>query len=255
MTAGMVAGWTAFMAFVPRFLAFLLIMVIGYFVARALATGARKASQKMGLGQKLDRAGIPAALEKAGYGVGETVGNIVYWAVMLFVLQMAFGVFGPNPISDLLTRVIAFLPNIIVAVIIMVIAASIANAVKSIIQATLSGLPYGNFLAIAASVSILVIGVFAALSQINVAPYIVNGLFYALLAVVVGSAVIAIGGGGIAPMREQWERMIARMGQEVPRMHGEVQNARLRMETGGAVPDMPRYEATPEGEAQVRRSA
>ena len=77
MTAGMVAGWTAFMAFVPKFLAFLLIMVIGYFVARALATAARKASQKMGLGQKLDRAGIPAALEKAGYGVGETIGNIV----------------------------------------------------------------------------------------------------------------------------------------------------------------------------------
>ncbi len=52
------------------------------------------------------------------------------------------------------------------------------------------------------------IGVFAALAQLQIAPDIVNGLFYALLAIVVGSAIVAIGGGGIAPMRQRLERWL-----------------------------------------------
>lgn len=251
MTAGLIAGWTAFMVFVPKFLAFLLIMLIGYAVAKGLGTAAHKASQKMGLGKKLERAGIPAALERAGYGVGETIGTIVYWSIMLFVLQLAFGVFGPNPISDLLTRVIAFLPNIFVALIIIVVAASIASAVKSVVQATLGGLPYGRFLATLASVSIVVIGAFAALSQLNIAPFIVNGLFYALLAVVVGSAVIAIGGGGIVPMRDQWEKAISRMQQEMPRVQGEVRSSQLRVVNGGEVDVPPQAAQQPITGAQV----
>jgi hypothetical protein len=243
--AGLAAGWTAFMTFVPKFIAFLLILIIGYAVAKALGAAAHKASQKVGLGKRLERAGIPAALERAGYGVGESIGMIVYWTIMLFVLQLAFGVFGPNPISDLLMRVIAFLPNIFVALIIMVIAASIASAVKSIVQAALGGLPYGGFLATAASVSIVVIGAFAALSQLNIAPFIVNGLFYALLAIIVGSAVVAIGGGGIVPMRDQWERAITRMQQEAPRVQGEVRNAHLRMEQGGYAEPPPPAAAQP----------
>ncbi|WP_199180911.1 MULTISPECIES: hypothetical protein [unclassified Cryobacterium] len=59
---------------------------------------------------------------------------------MLFVLQFAFGVFGPNPVSDLLAGIIAFLPKIIVAIIIIVIAAAVAAGVKTLIQGTLGGL-------------------------------------------------------------------------------------------------------------------
>jgi len=52
----------------------------------------------------------------------------------------------------------------------------------------------------------LVIGIFAALNQLQVAPEIVNGLYYAILVIIVGSAVVAIGGGGIQTMRTYWER-------------------------------------------------
>ncbi|WP_198412889.1 hypothetical protein [Cryobacterium sp. Hz7] len=58
---------------------------------------------------------------------------------MLFVLQFAFGVFGPNPLSDLLAGIIAFLPKIIVAIII-IIAAAVAAGMKTLIQGALGGL-------------------------------------------------------------------------------------------------------------------
>ncbi len=112
---------------------------------------------------------------------------------------MACGLFGPNPVSDLIRGVVAYLPKVAAAILIVVITAAVAAAVKEIIQSALGGLSYGEALAMTASVAILVVGVFAALSQLQIAPAIVNGLFYALLAIVVGSAVVAMGGGGVQP--------------------------------------------------------
>ena len=105
---------------------------------------------------------------------------------------------GPNPISDLLTRVIAFLPDLFVAVIVVMVAFAIASAVKDIVQAALAGLSYGRLVANLAAVAIVTTGIFAALNQIHIAPAIVNGLFYTLLAAMAGSAIVAVGGGGTA---------------------------------------------------------
>jgi hypothetical protein len=72
-----------------------------------------------------------------------------------------------------------------------------------------------------------VVGITAALTQINVAEPIVIGLFYALLALIVGVGIVAIGGGGIQPMRERWNRALNRMEREAPQIREEVR-------TGGA---------------------
>lgn len=223
-TAGIEAAWLDVLTFVPKCIGFLVVLIVGMLVANVLGNGVTKLSQKVGLDRWLERGGVRAALEKSGWSVSTILGRLVYYTLALFVLQLAFGVFGPNPISSLLTRVIAFLPNIFVAIVITVIAASIAGAVKEITQASLGGLSYGRMLATAASAAILVVGIFAALNQLNIAPAIVNGLFYAILAVVVGSAIVAIGGGGIVPMRGVWERALNRIDAEAPRIQAQIQN-------------------------------
>jgi hypothetical protein len=156
--------------------------------------------------------------------------KVVFYVGFLFVLQLAFGVFGPNPISELLTGVIAYLPNVFVAIIILVVGAAIAAAAKEIVEAALGGLSYGKGLAVAASVAILVLAVFAALDQLQIAPAIVRGLFYALLAIIVGSGIVAIGGGGIPTMRRYWERMANRAEQESTTVRREAQGSRERVQ-------------------------
>jgi hypothetical protein len=146
---------------------------------------------------------------------------VVFYFIVLFTLQIAFGVFGPNPVSDLLALFIAYIPNVFAALLIVIVAGAIAAGVKNLIMATLGGLNYGKFLANAASVAVWAVGIFAALNQLAIAPAIVNGLFYALLAVVVGSAVVAIGGGGIAPMRAQWEKTMNKVQSESSRRQAE----------------------------------
>ena len=76
----------------------------------------------------------------------------------------------------------------------------------------------------------MTVGVFAALNQLQIAPAIVNGLFYAVLAIVAGSAIIAIGGGGIAPMQERWRPALQRYDDEKPRIQRQMQDARQRAE-------------------------
>ena len=159
--------------------------------------------------------------------------KIVFYALMLFVLQLAFGVFGPNPVSGLFHGTIAYLPNIFVAILIVVIGAGIAAGVKEIVEASLGGLSYGRALAFGASTAILVIAVFAALDQLEIAPAIVTGLFYALLAILVGSSVVAIGGGGIKTMSRYWDRAATRAEQESGTLKQEAQGSKDRIRQRG----------------------
>jgi hypothetical protein len=227
---GVEDAWTNVATFVPKLVGFLLILVIGYIVAKIIARIAGEVLERVGFDRAVERGGIKKALESSKYDASDLVGKVIFYALMLIVLQMAFGVFGPNPISDLLEGVIAYLPKVIAAIIIIVVAAAIAAAVKEIIQAALGGLSYGKALAVGASVAILAVGFFAALDQLQIAPRIVTGLFYALLATVAGSAIIAIGGGGIAPMRKRWEATLARYDDEKANVAQQAQGAGQRIQ-------------------------
>lgn len=210
--------------FVPKFLAFLAILLIGYFVAKAIAKVLDTVLERVGFDRAVERGGIRKMLAKSQYDASGILSKIVFYALMLIVLQMAFGVWGPNPVSDLITGVIAYLPRVFAAIVIVVIAAAIATAVREMIDVALGGLSYGKTLGNVAAIAIVGFGVFAALNQLQIAPEIVNGLFYAILAVVAGSAIIAIGGGGIQPMRQRWEQTLNTYDQEKQNIRTEVQN-------------------------------
>ena len=217
-------------AFAPKFVGFLLILLIGYFIAKAIAKIVDKVLERVGFDRAAERGGVKQALARSQYDSSDILAKIVYYAAMLFVLQLAFGVFGPNPISDIIASIIAFLPKIFVAIVIVVVAAAIATAVREIVSSTMGGLSYGGLLANVAGGAILAIGVFAALNQLEIAPAIVNGLFYAILAVIAGSAIIAIGGGGVRPMQAKWEQMLDRAEQDAPR--DEVVREPVRTQAG-----------------------
>jgi hypothetical protein len=209
--------------FLPRLLAFLAILVIGWLIAKALARLVDGVLERVGFDRAVERGGVGRALEPTQYDASTILAKIVFYALMLFVLQLAFGIFGPNPISQLLFGVIAFLPRLFVAILIVVVAAAVASIVRDLVTGSIGGLSYGRAVANAAAGTIIVVGVFAALNQIQIAPWIVNGLFYAVLAIVAGSAIVAIGGGGIRPMREQWEKAIDRLEDEAPRLRRAAQ--------------------------------
>jgi Mechanosensitive ion channel, conserved TM helix len=226
---GLGDAWASVATFLPKLVGFLLILVIGYIIAKVLAKVIDGILERVGFDRMVERGGIGRALASTRYDASDIVSKLVFYTLFLFVLQLAFGVFGPNPVSDLIKGVIAYLPNVLVAIVIIVIGAAIAAAVKDIVSAALGTLSYGKTLAIIASSAVLVVAVFAALDQLLIAPAIVRGLFYALLAIVVGSSIVAIGGGGIKTMNRYWERAAQRAEAESTNIKQQAQGSGSRV--------------------------
>ena len=203
---GVQNAWDHIITFVPKLLGFAIILVIGYFIAKALSKLADALLERVGFDGWVERGSLKQAFERSKFDASDAIGVVVFWAVFLVALQLAFGVFGPNPISDLIQGVVAFLPNIFVGVVILVIASAVAKVVTDLLSTTLAPVSGGRWIARVAGFAILMIGVFATLNQLQIAPEIVNGLYYAILVIIAGSAIVAIGGGGIQTMRGYWER-------------------------------------------------
>src|SRR3954449_13133412 len=176
---GIEDAWTKVATFVPKLVGFLLVLLIGYFIAKAIAKIADRLLERVGFDRAGERGGVKKALAKSKYDASDLVGKVIFYALFLLVLQLAFGVFGANPVSDLITGIVAYLPKVLAAIIIVVVAAAIAAAARELITAALGGLSYGSMLANIAGIAIVTVGAFAALSQLQIAPAIVNGLFYA----------------------------------------------------------------------------
>jgi len=217
--------WRSVATFVPKFVAFLLILLIGWFVAKAIGKAVDKILERVGFDRAVERGGVKKALAKSQYDASSIVGKLVYYALLLFVLQLAFGVFGPNPISELLTGVIAFLPKAIVAIIIIVVAAAIAAAVRELIANTLGGLSYGKLLANLASIFILGLGIIAALNQVGIATTVTMPVLIAVLTTVAGILIVGVGGGLIRPMQARWEQYLHTLSVESTRIREHARQA------------------------------
>jgi hypothetical protein len=227
--AGLGDAWSNIAEFLPKLVGFFLILIIGYFIAKAITKILGKVLEKVGFDRAVERGEVGKALARSKYDASSLLAQVVFYALMLFVLQLAFGVFGPNPVSNLIHGVIAYLPNVFVSIVIIVIGAAVAAAVKEIVEASIGGLSYGRGLALGAGTAVLVLAIFGALDQLNVAPAIVTGLFYALLAIMVGSAVVAVGGGGIPTMRRYWERAADRADREAGNIRIEARGSKDRI--------------------------
>lgn len=240
--------------FVPQLLLFLVILLIGWLIAKGLRKLTDTVLERLHFDRAVERGGIGQALARSKYDASDLIALVVYYAVLLLTLQLAFGVFGPNPISALLTGIVAFLPRIAVAIIIVVIASAIAAAVKDLVMSVTGGLSYGRVLANIASIFIIALGVIAALSQIGVAIAVTMPVLIAVLATVGGIMVVGVGGGLIRPMQQRWERWLDRAEQEAPmaRAHSQAyergrEDAARPTTTGTGAHAMPAESTDPMG--------
>jgi MFS family permease len=210
---------------------FLLILALGWLVGRWIRKLLGAFLHKVGFDRAAERGGLHRMLGQRT--ASDLTAQLVMFAFLLFVLQLAFGIFGPNPVSDLISRVIAWLPRLFVAVVIVVVAAAIAGWVKDAISGVLGGLSYGRILATIAQVAVIVLGIFAALTQIDVAESVIAPVLWAFLAAIVGVLVVGLGGGLIKPMQHRWERMLNRVESETMAASDQVRNNRAPARTSG----------------------
>lgn len=219
--------WRAVLLFIPRAVAFIVILVIGWLIARAVLKAVDAALERVNFDRAVERGGIKRALARTKYDASDILARLAYYAVLLFTLQFAFGVWGPNAISDLISGVVAWIPRAFVAIIIVVVAAAIASAVRDLVSGALGGLTYGRILADVVAVFILALGVIAALNQVGIATTVTTPVLIAVLATVAGILIVGVGGGLVKPMQSRWEGWLSRIAEEgrAVQQHRQAQGA------------------------------
>ncbi|GGQ12970.1 mechanosensitive ion channel family protein [Streptomyces roseolilacinus] len=211
---GITDAWSKVAQFVPKFVAFLVILAVGWFISKIIAKVVDRVLRKVGFERLSERAGSSRMLANSPYDATGILSKVVYYGLLLVTLQLAFGVFGPNPISGMIDGIVSWLPKALVALVLVVVAMAIANAVRTIVRGVLSGVSYGNTVATVVWGVIVGLGVIAALSQAGIATAVTQPVLYAVLAAAAGILIVGVGGGAIVPMRQRMERWMSAAEQE-----------------------------------------
>ena len=204
-TEGIEDAWSDVASFVPKLVGALAILLVGWFIAKAIRKLVHRVLTRVGFDGLVDRSGLGGYIERAGWAdSGLLLAKIVYFAVMIIVLQLAIGAFGDTAVQDVLNDLLAFIPKVFVALIIVVLTGAVANAVRGFVAPAVSHLDYGNIITQVATIGIWVIGGFAALDQIEIAQDIVDTLFTTVMASLGAILVIKFGVGGIWAARDRF---------------------------------------------------
>ncbi|WP_370943311.1 hypothetical protein AB5J62_30000 [Amycolatopsis sp. cg5] len=207
---GLGQAWSLVATFVPKLFGFLIVLLIGWLIAKAVAKGLSMVLGKLGFGKLVEKTGLTGMLKNSNVDATDIISKLVYYFILLIALQLAFGVFGPtNPVSQLLNDVIAFLPKIVVAVVLLIVAAAIAKVVRGAVTGALSGRPAGRLVGTMAYWLIMAFGIIAALNQVQIATTVTMPVLVTVLATIGGVIVVGFGGGLIKPAQQRWDGWMA----------------------------------------------
>jgi flagellar biosynthesis protein FliQ len=199
-------------SFIPKLLVFLVVLLIGYFIAKAVARFVGMVLTRVGFARVLERAGANRLLAGSGIEPISLLTKIIYYFILLIALQLALSAFGPtNPVSAIVNDLVAWLPSLVVAIVIVVIAGAIANAVKDLILHSMGRVSYGPLVAKSVSFFIIALGIIAAVNQIGVATTVTMPILVAFLATLAGILIVGVGGALIAPMRPRVEGFLGNL--------------------------------------------
>ena len=194
------AIWAGFINFIPGFISALIIFLIGLIIAVGLAKLARRLVNVLRLDAMLEKMGFRVSLEKAGLklDIGYFVGELVKWFLIIAFLLAAADILGLDRISLFLNSVLMYIPNVIIAVFILLAALIVATFLEKVVQAAIlaSDFSHALFLATVTKWSIFIFAIFAALTQLGVAPNLIGTLFTGFVAMVAIGGGIAFGLGG-----------------------------------------------------------
>jgi hypothetical protein len=191
-------GLDTFFGFIPNLLAFLVILVIGYFIAKVVSGIIKKVAQKAGLDKALHESDAKQYVDRVSPDASPSaaIGKVFFFIIFIFVLTAAIGALKIPAVTAFMNQVLAYLPNVIAAIVIFVVAAAVAGAIAGGVAKLLGDTPTGKVVAAAVPSLVMLIAVFMILNQLKIAPEIVQITYTALLFSVALASALAFGLGG-----------------------------------------------------------
>lgn len=200
LMASMAGAMAMFFAAIPRLVGFALILIIGWFIAGLIGKAIGAVLHAVKFNSLADRAGISEFVRKMGVKTDASgfLGEIIKWFIRLIVMVIAFDELGLPAVSAVLTQFLLWLPNLIVALVIIVLGGLAAQALQGIARGTASEAGFENpeMVAKIAKTAVWIFTIVIAVNQLGIAVTLINTLFMGFVGAISLALGVAFGLGG-----------------------------------------------------------
>lgn len=207
--------WETLVAYLPNLLGAIIVFIIGSIIAHVLQSVVVKVIALLRIDELAKRLEITSQFERVGLRlhIGALLGWIVKWFIIIIALIAATDILGWDQVTDYLQQVVLFIPNVIIAVIILLAGILLGNFVQNVVKTAVEAakLSSADFLSGIAKWAILIFTFMAALVQLQIAPELIRILFMGLVAMLALSGGLAFGLGG----QEHAHRFITRLKKDI----------------------------------------
>ena len=191
---------TRIMDYLPVLLGALIILIVGWIVAKAIRRAVDWLLEAARFDAMADKTGISEVLRKGDLKItaSKIVSGLVYWLIMIMVLVMTVDALGLPKASDVLASLFAYVPKVIAALLVLVVAMFLASFVSGIVRTAAgnANLPKPELIAGISRWAIIIFAVTIAMEQLGIAPLLVGTAFNIILGGVVLALALAFGLGG-----------------------------------------------------------
>jgi len=200
VTQSFVMTWETFLEYFPNLLAAIIVLFVGVLIASTLAKVVVKVFNKLLIDALIKKTGLFMILEKGGIklSIAKFVGALVKWFILIVFFIAAADILNLEQVTDFLNKVLLYIPNVLVAVIIVLVGALLAHFLRNIVKTTVDAAKIGpaNFLSGLTYYSIMIFATMAALIQLGIAANLIETLFTAFVTMLALAGGLAFGLGG-----------------------------------------------------------
>jgi hypothetical protein len=239
-------AFAVFMSAIPRILAFVVILVAGWFIASLIARGVDALLRAVRFNELAQRSGLEGFVRNMGVRTDSSgvIADIAKWFVRLIALVVAFDALGLPAVSDVLRQLLLWLPNLIVALVVLVIGGIAARALGNLVRGATAEADFRNpdLFAAVARVAVIGFSIVVALTQLGIATALINTLLIGVVAAFAIATGLAFGLGGRDKAAEVLETVGRRASDAAPRLERAARAARTeaREEIGAMAGTGPR---------------
>jgi len=189
-------AFTVFFAWLPALVGAIVVLIIGYVVAKIVGKLVLRGTQRAGLDRTLHNGPGGSTIQKVTPHPSRLLGAIAFWAIFLSASSLAASVLHIKALTAFIGAVWGYLPNVIAALAIFIVAGLIATAVSTLVARLMGDTGMGRVVATGAPILVMTIATFMILNQLRIAPAIVTITYAAILGAIALGSALAFGLGG-----------------------------------------------------------
>ncbi len=233
--ASLAGALNTFLSAIPRIIGFAVVLIVGWIVSSLLAKGVKALLHAVRFNDLAQRSGFASFVQKSGVRTDSSgvIADIVKWFVRLITLVVAFDTLGLPAVSGVLQQLLLWLPNLIVALVVLVIGGLAANALSQLVRGATAEAGFSNpeMLATVTKAAVWGFAIVIAVNQLGIATTLINTLLIGIVGALALASGLAFGLGG----RDRAAQLIDRIGQNAeragPRLERAASAARNRAES------------------------